>query len=327
MSNKAHDAITTRHPSNIHFFLNSADRNDTGANTEREPFISGDPYGDLQRWNSFTITKSQPLIDAFAQRIGVTEIFFPWYIPNINSYNNTFFVILASGTYNITVPTKFYTGLELADAVNTEFTGAGINTHITLSYDTGLKAFTFSSPLPPGPGNEFQIGDYNSDRYYQTPGFMKTIGINPDKQLPFYNNGAGPNTITGSPTLIRYTDYVDIVSNRMHYNQEGRDGISSRQTYLDILCRVYCATDVSTYNIDEVGTRPFIIHRQIINPKMLAVSNQQYIQSVDFKVLDQYGNLCYIPPPTEDPAPGPGNSPANTTIVYPDFQLSFVGSE
>lgn len=321
------NVITTRHPSNMHFFLNSADRNDTGAQVSITPLISGYPYADLQRWNDFTITKAQPLVDAFVQRIGVTEIFFPWYIPNINSYNNTFFVILNSGIYNITIPTRFYTGPELQEAIITQFTAAGIEGSITCLYDTVLKYFTFSSPLPPGPGNEFQIGDYSSNRYYEVSGFMKTIGITPDMQLPFYNNGAGPDFIIGSPTLIRYTDYVDIVSNRMHYSQEGRDGISSRRSYMDILCRVYCANDISVYYADEAGTRPFIIHRQFMNPKMLAVRKDQYLQSADFQVLDQYGNLCYIPPATESPPPGPDTSPANVTIKYPDFQLSFIGSE
>jgi hypothetical protein len=304
------DVITMRKPNSGFFLLDSADRNLTGASSSLSP--------ETQPWNDFRIVKPQPLLDGFAKNIGVTEVFFPWCIPNVNTYNNTLYMTFATGgIQTVTVPTGFYTGSTLAAALQVALNGLiGIGGPApTVSYNSATRTFTM---VVQG-GNTFELYNRNADAidlnyFVKNPSLLKTLGFNA-AQL-----GSTVNTsITGSTTFIRYTDYIDIVSNRLHYDNEIKDGDSSQKTTRDVLCRLYLANEVSTYSVDEVGTAPFIIHRQFMSPKFIRLNPQQFFNSIDIQVLDQYGNLAYIPP--SNPVP------ALSTIIYPDFKLTFMSSE
>jgi hypothetical protein len=143
------------------------------------------------------------------------------------------------------------------------------------------------------------------------------MGFNPAQLSVQVSN---PNSIVGSPTFIRYTNFVDIVSARLHYDNNIKDGDSSQRTIRDVLARVYCATEVSTYNVDEVGTAPFLIHRQFATPKYIKLNPKQFFNAVDISVLDQYGDLVYTPPSRSV-------MPAIATQTYPDFVITMVSSE
>jgi hypothetical protein len=303
------DVITMRKPVSAFFLLDSGDRNLTGATSTITP--------ETQPWNDFRIVKPQPLLDGFGKNLGITEVLFPWTIPNINTYNNTFYMVFATGgVQTITVPTGFYTGSTLAAAIQVAFNAlVGIGGPApTISYSSASRTFTI---VPQG-GNTFALynilGAASFDSWVKNASLLKTMGFT-ISQL-----GISVNTsVSSSTTFLRYTDYVDIVSSRLHYDNEIKDGDSSQKTIRDILCRVYCATEVSTYNVDEVGTAPFMIHRQYMTPKFIRLNPQQFFNSIDIQVLDQYGNLVYIPPYS--------NTGGLTNYVYPDFKLTFVSSE
>ena len=333
-------AVTVRSPAHAVFELNSADRNVTGAGLSPETYTPGSTvYGDSQRWNNFSVQKAQPMLDAFARRIGVTEVNFPWYIPNITTKNNNQVIQFLApspivGLLDINLSPEFRTGLDLENALNGIFLahagGVPANQQIVASWDSALNKMTYTPQVIGGVYVKFNVvRDYvNYTEQVSKPSLNNTLGFT----WPFLNSIISadpalnyPKSLVGSPTNLRYTDYVDICSQRLHYDQEARDGISNEKTYRDILCRIYCANDTSTYSQDVPGTRPFNIHRQFKTPKMLKVNPQQFIPSVDIQVLDQYGDLCYIPPPTNvEIAP---TVFTNTTEVYPDFQLSFIASE
>lgn len=333
-------AITVRTSAHAVFELNSADRNVTGAGLSPSTYSPGvGTYGDAQRWNNFTLSKAQPMLDSFARRIGVTEVNFPWYIPNINLTNNVQVVQFLApspivGNLAITVPPGFYTGTQLANDINDQFLadagGILANQQITATWDAANNRMRYTPNVVGGVYVKFKIipkyGTYAEQ--VSNPSLDNTLGFS----WPYLNTEFSadpalnlPKYLLGSGTNLRYTDYVDICSERLHYDQEARDGISNEKTYRDILCRIYCANDTSTYTQDPPGTRPFNIHRQFKTPKMLKVNPQQFIPNVDIQVLDQYGNLCYIPPQT-DVEVSPGVK-VNTTSVFPDFQLTFIASE
>jgi hypothetical protein len=67
-------------------------------------------------------------------------------------------------------------------------------------------------------------------------------------------------------------------------------------------------------SIGTPGSRPFQIHRQYANPKYLKQNPNQMIDWVDIQVVDEYGDLVYIPDPT-------------TGRSYPDFQITLLASE
>lgn len=307
------DVITMRKPNSGLFLLDSADRNLTGASSSFQ--------ADAQPWNNFTITKAQPLLDGFARNLAVSEIYFPWAIPNITPYNNTLYIQFAvGGVKAVIVPTGFYTGTTLAAAVATAINAlvgvGGVSPYVSVEYNSAKRTFTITQLS----GNTFTlysnlaaVDDLNN--WVQNPSLLKTLGFNPAQFGTLVNT-----SITGSPTFIRYTNYVDIVSSRLHYDNEIKDGDSSRKTIRDVLCRIYCASEVSTYNVDEVGTAPFIIHRQFATPKYIRLNPKQFFNAIDISVLDQYGNLVWTPPSSFV-------APSINTQTYPDFVLTMISSE
>jgi hypothetical protein len=309
------DVVTMRKPVSGLFLLDSADRNLTGATS----FLTVES----QPWNNFRITKPQPLVDGFAKNIAVTEIYFPWCIPNITPRNNTLYMTFVDNVVKtVTIPTGFYTGSLLAAEVQAAINAltapfAGDPPYVSVLYNAADRVFT----IRPNDGNTFTLY-YSLNQtldllnYTQNPSLLKTMGFNPAQ---FGTEVLSPNGVTGSPTFIRYTNFVDIVSNRLHYDNEIKDGDSSQKTTRDVLCRVYCANEVSNYSVDEVGTAPFLIHRQFMTPKYIKLNPRQFFNAIDIQVYDQYGELVYTPPVNV--------TPALATQTYPDFVITMISSE
>lgn len=314
------EAITIRSSADAFFLMDSADRNTTQIGENRDVGLI--VTSQSQPWNNFRISKNQPLLDAFARRIGVTEVNFPWAIPNITPLNNVIYIHNRTtlDTVKIEIQRDFYTGTELAAALQARINaqiGAG---NMTVTYDIARRRFTFAVAAGA------QTIGYDI-WYYQGPNIVRptpkeffsqaslcrTLGL----QLRQIGVSIAPGeSITGSVTFIQYTAWVDIVSNRIHYDTEGKDGNTAPTQTRDVLCRIFCADEISNYGADAPGTRSFIIHRQFKTPKMLKLNPEQFLASVDFSVLDEYGNLCYAPTGTPQ-----------DEEVYPDFQLTFISSE
>ena len=306
------EAITMRKSSNGFFMLDSADRNLTGASA-----ASGFS-AEAQPWNNFRITKPQPLLDGFVKGMGATEVRFPWAIPNITPVNNTMELVFLGSEgvgFTVTLTPGFYNGTELATAIQDQFDAWTLPVDVdppTIAYDTAKRIFT----ITPGPSDEspFVIQEPNVDdtqrSYRQSPSLMRTLGLT-IAQLGVWV--AEP--ITTSTTFITYTDYVDIISNRLCYDSDIKDGDSSEKTVSDLICRIYLADEISNYAIDPPGTRPFIIHRQYVTPKYLKLNPTQFFNSIDIQVRDMYGNLV----PLLD-------TEVRFPHTYPDFQITFVSS-
>jgi hypothetical protein len=310
------DAITIRASADAFFLMDCADSNTTQAGLGASPATS-----QAQPWNNFRISKDQPLLDAYAKRLGVTEVMLPWSIPNVNDFNNTIYISEVGGAVTkITLARDFYTGTELATALQTAIAasaiGAGV---ITVTYDTARRRFTFNGVAA---GRIFSLwygatagtARPSAQEYFSKASLARTLGLTLQMlDRPFITPGVG---IVGAVTFVQYTAWLDIVSTRIHYDSDGKDGNTSPLQTRDVLCRIFCADEISNYGVDAPGTRPFIIHRQFKTPKMIKVNPEQFLASVDFQVLDEYGNLCF--------------SPAGGGLdidVYPDFQLTFISSE
>lgn len=314
------DAITIRASADAFFLMDSADRNTTQAGAG-----SSSSASQAQPWNNFRISKDQPLLDAYARRIGVTEVNFPWAIPNVNDYNNVIYINQVGGaTIKILLNRDFYTGTELAAAIQAKINAAAPNGfgpgQISVTYDVARRRFTFLGlsaniySLWYGPTEE--TARPTVTEYFSKASLARTLGLTLQMlDKPFITLGITTG-IVSAVTMVQYTAWVDIVSSRIHYDTEGKDGNTSPLQTRDVLCRIFCADEISNYGADAPGTRPFIIHRQFKTPKMLKVNPEQFLASVDFQVVDEYGNLCF--------------SPAGRGFdydVYPDFQLTFISSE
>jgi hypothetical protein len=128
------------------------------------------------------------------------------------------------------------------------------------------------------------------------PVLVPTGYPNNDPNFPIFLPGYGPNYMTGSTYLGRYTDYIDLCSPTLCQAQYVRDGNTNQATIRrDQICRLYIADEISVYTADAVGTRPFIIHRQFKNAKVMKWTAERSIDAIDIQLYDMYGNPLPIP--------------------------------
>ena len=297
----------------------------------------------VQPWNHFTLQKPQSILDAFAKKVVVSEIRFPWFIPNISSLNNVFAITAETASTAqpmlITVPPGFYSPAQLVSKIN-NLIATGSPTFINppiLSYNSLTLQYTWTAGV--GPFNSFVLYWFNYLVYANAPSeiqylsqasLMRTMGFD------FSQVSGSPSTtaIVGVSTQTLYTSYVDITSTRLTRLQNVRDGDSATNSSSGIICRIYLADEASiplmgylnasggtagTYNY---GSFPLLIHRQFKNPKVINWNPDVFVDYMDITVLDEFNNivpLLYQPTGVS----GGGTFPAQ----YPDFQITFLASE
>ena len=300
-------AMPRRMASTQFLLLDSADRNQSLAT--------------VQAWNNFSFQKPQALIDAFADHVLVTEINFPWNIPNITTYNNVIYVEETP----IRVDPGFYYPQDLVAALNAALVTAGIDALFSYA-DNGMK-YTFTNGANPLVGG---LSYYNNQpgatptppSYYTTISLFKTLGFTlAQSGVDLLAN----DVVTGNPTLSQYTAFVDIISTRLMRYTSVKDGESAANAQSAVICRVYASDEISyTYGEGVAQTcRPFVIHRQYKTPKSIQWNKDSFVDYMDVQVIDQWNNLVYLPQTSI------GN-PAAPTVVdgsYPDFQISLLCSE
>jgi hypothetical protein len=93
-----------------------------------------------------------------------------------------------------------------------------------------------------------------------------------------------------SPYTGRYTDYIDIVSHKLCGAQYVRDGNTNQNVVRrDIVARVYVADEISAQGNYEIGSRPFLIHRQFKCPKTMYWTVERSIDTIDLELYDMFG--------------------------------------
>ena len=121
------------------------------------------------------------------------------------------------------------------------------------------------------------------------------------------------NAVIGSQYTGRYTDWIDICSPALCQAQYVRDGNTNQGSiHRDLICRLYITTEVSTFLADPVGSRPFVIHRQFKNAKVMKWTAERSIDAIDIQLYDMYGQVL----PT----------PVNFTLLTPIAQTATSGA-
>jgi len=287
-----------------------------------------------QNWNDFRLQRPQSLMETFATRIGVSEIRFPWYIPNITTRNNKFqyfgFIGDAGQVENIVIPYGFYSPDELVNAINEEINAISppYDYNLTLSYIDGQYTFTpdegatdnnapFICFTTVANDNPELVPDENT--YLNTPSLCLTLG------MPYENVSqllGYPYAFSGNYTETLYTQYVDIISNKFNQYTTNLDGNSYSSGSNRLLCRLYLADEVSVNS--EAGLYPFVIHRQFKNPKMVMWNKGAVVDWMDISVVDQYNTL--VPLPNLDVVGNP-TEVTKKPASYPDFQITLLATE
>lgn len=297
------EAITIRPSSTALFGVDSFDRYKTPTDSQ---FGLSSPY-------SFSITKNQNTFTGFFKRLAVTEIVFPYYIPNVNNRTNAMKVIYNGGAEaTLTIANGFYTPTALAAAIQAALiplTGAGA----TCTYISPGR-FQFDV----GAGNDLILFPIDTSAF----GLFDLIGGIADWINP------GGQTLTGKITRCRYTEYLDIVCSQLTYNQDLKDATTTNGVSRDVLARIYLETEndqpvpvlvgaSQTNTLNTIpGTYPFTIYRQFATPKQIKWNEAQPIGNLTFEVYDDRGVLLS----------GNGTG-ADGDFIFPDWRFSMLISE
>lgn len=285
-------AITIRPSSTALFGVDSADRYKTyveaSAGTQT-------PY-------AFQITKNQALLNGFFTRIALTEIVFPYYIPNLNqrtAYINYIDNGGAVQTLDLSAfAPSFQSPAGLASIMEGLLQISTGNPSLTVVYANGRFVFKTNTTDT----LSFQRGNFKGI----TPA---ASGLN-DFQLFDMLHMNASNLVASTEqysgvSRCRYTEYIDIVSPQLTYNQDLTDGSSDpivrynlARVYLEVENdQVYPVYDSSANLIvpagDQVipGTIPFTIYRKFPHPKQVQWNNTQPLGNVSFEVYDDKGEI------------------------------------
>jgi hypothetical protein len=317
-------SVTTQHPSSALLLIDSEDRN-----VSTVVQVSGQSLPEYQPWNNFVIQTPDRLMTGAVSKVMLKSVRFPWYIPNI-TLNNAFIQITIGAPPSPVyyVSPGFYTPQELA----AELTASHPDNGITWVWDDQKQQFGLAIA---GPAINVPItvtaldlneGELTPEQFVSQPSLAKTLGFtNATLNVPYTIPTARTIFIT-TPTDCLYTHYVDIVSTRLLQYRYMLDGVSKNASKKALVTRIYCANETSTNqydpagNIIPIGTRPFVIHRKV-EEKGIKWNPEGTIDSLDFQVYDEYGQLVPLPEIVNYTSLG---SFLRTT--YPSFQMTFVAT-
>ena len=331
----ASKVVTARQPASAYVTLNSRDRYFDSSPTQTRAVF--------QPWNNFILQKAEALIPGYSRRIAITEVRFPWSIPNITLDNCQFGIILDDGvptsrTIDI-LPDVFYTPTQLATAIsasiNTILTAAGVapGDIPTCAYSNGCFEF-----LPGANNTDFalvavtpnvgaiplpQTTITSSLDYLNAPNLLATLAMSFELLT---TNLAAPSFALDYRSNLSfglYTDYVDIVSQKLMRFADARDSSSGNLAQTSTVMRLYLADEVSLTTTDMSGNpvppgcAPFVIHRQFQTPKQVLCDPDSFVGDLDISVYDMFGRLVYL---KQDLA-------LNRPFSYPEFQITLLASE
>jgi hypothetical protein len=382
---QAVETIITRPNASQYLVLDSKNRNQiqTGSgvsyvspvqnlnpNTNKTSSTSVDfspPEVSLQPWNNFRLARPQSVMESFATRLVISEIRFPWWIPNITRRNNTFWIIEGANIYDIQIAPGFYTPAEIITQVNQSLIESDVNLPPVLDYFEGQYTFTAgiagSSPSRVVPLNvvyplkvgkitinkKTKVGAPTEEQYitwndvdqvalpeeyildknsfYVSPSLLNTLGFTWEQvnyNAPFVGE------ITGNITETLYTQYVDILSDKLNQYTTNLDGNSNASASSRLLLRLYLSDEVSIFNNyggDQLY-QPFLIHRQLKNPKEVMWNKDAVVDWLDIRIVDQYNNLVPLPETTTGYSINGGPVLyAYEEGAYPDFQITLLATE
>ena len=253
---------------------------------------------------NFQINKNESLMNGFFTRLGVTEVVFPFAIPNINNKTQDILVTYqiapaAAVTTTLSILQGFYKPSEIAAELQADIRAldvalAGFDLtygQTTLKvpqffYDTNNPAVTISfDPLP-----------YNTSTYPYPNTTKQLFDL-----LGFTATNKDLDTVGfGTYTLCQAIRYVDIVCSQLTYNQGLKDTMS-QVTARDSLCRIYLADANNSGNntlaptdpdFCPAGCAPAILYRNFATPKYIQWKpDQPVIGGLRFQVYDDAGAL------------------------------------
>ena len=272
---------------------------------------SRDRTGQSSYNNATFNAENQNIIQGNIKEIAVSEVNFPYDIPNIQNGYNVFKLVNGGGVYEftITVPAGFYNGVELVAAVNGLITSEGaaatpplIPAEMpTLNYDDISNRFYFAAPTTDvgPPGNVWLI----ESPYTFPPAGQQSNNLGKDilsimGYLPFQNGdnvvdadvGQGRLLFFSNSAPLVFTQYIDMCSSQLCGKQRFSDGSTTNLARRsNVICRLYISDNIAITTADPEGVRPFIINRQYFNARVMRWTNDASIGTIDIQLYDDCG--------------------------------------
>ena len=295
-------AITVRPASTALLTIDSEDRYKDY--TEQRVSLSS-PY-------NFTIRKPENMMAGFFTRLAVTEINFPFTIPNINTKTDKIIVSYQPSAGPITIATVtlddgFATPAQIATdlqakvrALSTDLSGFTIGYGASFDFTGRIPSFYYAT------NNTTTIGftplPYNTTAYPfnpQTKQLFDILGFSLSNDTISGNEVLNVNA-DGNATLCQAIRYIDIVCNVLTSVSALKDN-TSQPVVRDMLCRLYLGdgggTGQSAVQPDvsgfcPPGCAPLTIYRNFTSPKQIQwVPNQNIPGCLQFQVYDDAGDL------------------------------------
>ncbi len=318
IQNQQNEGQTIRQPSTALLTIDSDDRfpNYTAKRLANPGSYNWSPY-------SFQISKGSSLMNGFITRMGLSEVNFPWCVPNINAKTNKIQVgvsTLPGGPFapqTITVPYGFYTPTAFATAFQAlvQAVGGSYST-FEFAYDALTAQFSYNSgsvsvyvnfyPMPYNFGTVYPYNN-NTRQLFDMLGFANVNTV----------TGTALTDTFGGVSYLQAIHYVDIICSQLTYNQALKDG-TSQPIGRDALCRLYIANGELSEITNTAPTYPgnvaTTIYRDYTTPKQIQwTPNQPVTSGLVFDVYDDQGE------PLQDSMP--------TGVLPNDWNITLLVSE
>jgi len=308
-TNARQATVTVRPSSTALLTIDSEDRYTSYVQARANPTS---PY-------NFSINKSESLMPGFMTRIGVTEINFPFCVPNINQRTSIIGLVYKIGaaaavTTAFAVSVGFYRPAQLATYIQTFIQENTPLTAFTMDY--GLPAVGPPPPPTTFAQNEpvFRYATNTADTVSFFPLPYNSPAVPPLPAYPYPSttkqlfdvlgftaiNTALDTNGVGSYTLCQSIRYIDIVCNQLTNSQAQKDQ-TSQTVARDMLCRIYLGdgggTGQSTIQPSEAafcppGCAPLTLYRNFATAKQIQwIPNQNIPGFLQFQVYDDAGEF------------------------------------
>ena len=355
--NQGERVEVSRSPSDALLVIDSADRSTSTSSTGQALAIPS-----TQPYNNFRLQKPQNLIQGGFTRLQLTEINFPYAIPNINPYTDTLWVQIVNPTGGAVINQQVtlgdvdtitglftpiegmyygnYLAIALAlrlNAINAISSDIGVNWQViyipsdtAAAYNGGFQIICrLSSTSEPYP---FALYPMDPALVGVVPipakSLLNVLGFDPLTNWTYLTTINPDDDLKVSAYApLSYTSYVDVVSSKLTYYQNVQDSSSKTTSFGSIICRIYVANENSqspTIGFFYNGTSPIRYPSSSPPGSAPFLIHRQFVCPKSFK-WDENQAVDWMDIKLYDDAGQPLY--ISPTRSYPNFQITFKCTE
>jgi len=263
--------------------------------------------------NPFEIEMSPGQLTGKIRRLALKEINLTYNVPNVNPTNNVLWIEGSTGIDGpgstpipIVITPGDYLPTELATTIQSALNaGSGVlgSTDWAVNYDVAGSPFYNTFTIfknSDGTYKYFRINpNIGGDNGSSSEGGVITVRTDNLSTMMGFNNQDGKysQAVYSSFATMLPTTYIDVVSSYMTKHQSVIDKSTSARTGNNLLARLYISPErfYSITNTNIIGTRPFMLHKEFSNPKIINWDENDPINNISVNLLDDKGNILYAP--------------------------------